>query len=144
LQSINEELLTVNQESKSKIDELSQLTNDLQNLLASTDIATLFLDRELRIKRFTPRISDLFNVLGGDRGRPLAHITHKLNYDTLLPDATGVLQTLAPIERETQSQDGRWYIIRILPYRTADDRIDGVVITLVDITQHRRAAGDGG
>jgi two-component system CheB/CheR fusion protein len=144
LQSINEELLTVNQESKSKIDELSQLTSDLQNLLASTDIATLFLDRELRIKRFTPRISDLFNVLGGDRGRPLAHITHKLNYDTLLPDATGVLQTLAPIERETQSQDGRWYIIRILPYRTADDRIDGVVITLVDITQHRRAAGDGG
>jgi two-component system CheB/CheR fusion protein len=141
LQSINEELLTVNQENKNKIDELSQLTNDLQNLLASTDIATLFLDRELRIKRFTPRISELFNVLASDRDRPLAHITHKLRYDSLLKDATTVLQTLAPIEREAESKDNRWYMIRMLPYRTADDRIDGVVITLVDITQHRRRDG---
>ena len=83
LQSINEELLTVNQDNKSKIDELSQLTSDLQNLLAATDIATLLLDRELNIKRFTPRICDVFNVLAGDRGRPLAHITHKLRYATL-------------------------------------------------------------
>jgi len=141
LQSINEELLTVNQENKSKIDELSQLTSDLQNLLASTDIGTLFLDRELRIKRFTPRISDVFNVLASDRGRPLAHITHKLRYDSLFKDAATVLQTLVPIEQEAGSEDNRWYAIRILPYRTADDRIDGVVITLVDITRHRRQDG---
>lgn len=138
LQSINEELLTVNQENKSKIDELSQLTNDLQNLLASTDIGTLFLDRDLRIKRFTPRIGDVFNVLASDRGRPLAHITHKLHYDDLFKDAATVLQTLVPIEQEAGSEDNRWYVIRILPYRTADDRIDGVVMTLVDITRHRR------
>jgi two-component system CheB/CheR fusion protein len=136
LQSINEELLTVNQENKSKIEELSQLTSDLQNLLASTDIGTLFLDRDLRIKRFTPRISDVFNVLAGDRGRPLAHITHKLHYDSLFKDAATVLQTLVPVEQEAGSEDNRWYAIRILPYRTVDDRIDGVVITLVDITQH--------
>jgi two-component system CheB/CheR fusion protein len=137
LQSINEELLTVNQENKSKIDELSQLTSDLQNLLASTDIATLFLDRDLRIKRFTPRISEIFNVLASDRGRPLAHITHKLRYGELLNDARTVLQTLVPLEQEIGSEDGRWYALRILPYRTVDDRIDGIVITLVDITQHR-------
>jgi two-component system, chemotaxis family, CheB/CheR fusion protein len=139
LQSINEELLTVNQENKSKIDELSQLTSDLQNLLASTDIATLFLDRDMRIKRFTPRIAEIFNVLAGDRGRPLAHITHKLRYPDLLKDAQTVLQTLVPMEQEISSEDSRWYAIRLLPYRTVDDRIDGVVITLVDITQHRAA-----
>ena len=138
LQSINEELLTVNQENKSKIDELSQLTGDLQNLLAATDIATLLLDRELNIKRFTPRICEVFNVLAGDRGRPLAHITHKLRYANLLQDAASVLQTLAPIEQEVSSEDDRWYVIRILPYRTVDDHIGGVLITLVDITQHRR------
>jgi two-component system CheB/CheR fusion protein len=138
LQSINEELLTVNQENKSKIDELSQLTSDLQNLLAATDIATLLLDRELNIRRFTPRICEVFNVLPGDRGRPLAHITHKLQYATLLEDATAVLQTLTPFEQEVNSEDNRWYVIRVLPYRTADDHISGVLITLVDITRLRR------
>ena len=81
------------------------------------------------------------NVLSGDRGRPLAHITHKLRYPDLLQDAQTVLQTLVPIEQEISSEDGRWYAIRLLPYRTVDDRIDGVVITLVDITQHRVAGG---
>jgi len=138
LQSINEELLTVNQENKSKIDELSQRTSDLQNLLAATDIATLLLDRELNIKRFTPRICEVFNVLAGDRGRPLGHITHKLHYANLLQDAASVLQTLTPIEQEVSSEDDRWYVIRILPYRTVDEHIGGVLITLVDITQHRR------
>lgn len=138
LQSINEELLTVNQENKNKIDELSQMTSDLQNLLAATDIATLLLDRNLNIQRFTPRICDVFNLLAGDRGRPLAHITHRLQYDTLLQDAAGVMQTLTAIEQEVRSEDERWYVIRILPYRTADDHIGGVLITLVDITQHHR------
>jgi two-component system CheB/CheR fusion protein len=138
LQSINEELLTVNQENKSKIDELNQMTNDLQNLLTATDIATLLLDRDFNIKRYTPRICEVFNVLPGDRGRPLAHITHKLHYSGLLQDAATVLQTLTPIEQEVSSEDNRWYVTRVLPYRTVDDHIGGVLITLVDITQHRR------
>jgi two-component system CheB/CheR fusion protein len=138
LQSINEELLTVNQENKSKIDELSQLTNDLQNLLAATDIATLLLDRDLNIRRFTPRIREVFNVLASDQGRPLAHITHKLHYPTLLQDASNVLHTLQPLEQEISSQDDRWYVVRILPYRTPEDRVSGILLTLVDITQHRR------
>jgi two-component system CheB/CheR fusion protein len=142
LQSINEELLTVNQENKSKIDELSQLTSDLQNLLASTDIATLFLDRELNIKRFTPRIGEVFNVLVSDRGRPLAHITHKLLYPNLLDNVRAVLHTLVPVEQEIRSEGNRWYAMRILPYRTVDDRIDGIVITLVDITQHRQPSNE--
>lgn len=138
LQSINEELITVNQENKSKVEELSQLTSDLQNLLVSTDIATLFLDRDFRIKRFTPRVAQLFNVLTSDRGRPLAHITHKLNYDRLFNDAEQVLRTLVPLEREVISEGGRTYLMRLLPYRTVDDRIDGVVITFVDLTERRQ------
>jgi two-component system CheB/CheR fusion protein len=138
LQSINEELITVNQENRSKIEELSQLTSDLQNLLAATDIATLFLDRELRIKRFTPRVSELFNILPTDRGRLLAHITHKLGYGSLVEDAGAVLRTLVPAERETSDEDGNWYLMRLLPYRTIDDRIDGVVITFIDLTERKK------
>jgi PAS domain S-box-containing protein len=138
LQSVNEELMTVNQENKNKIEELNQLTGDLQNLLASTDIATLFLDRDLRIKRFTPRITDLFNLLAADRGRPLAHITHKLGYTGLLEDARQVLETLVVKEREVRS-NGHWYIMRLLPYRTPDHRIDGVVITFVEISERKQA-----
>ncbi|MFN8485995.1 MAG: CheR family methyltransferase [Caldilineaceae bacterium] len=138
LQSINEELLTVNQENKNKIEELSQLTSDLQNLLVATDIATLFLDRDLRIKRFTPRVSELFNVLATDRGRPLAHITHKLVDEDLLQDASAVLRTLMPVKRDVRSEEGRIYVMRLLPYRTVDDRIDGLVVTFVDITDQKR------
>jgi two-component system CheB/CheR fusion protein len=139
LQSMNEELITLNQENKNKVEELSRMTSDLQNLLIATDIATLFLDRELRIKRFTPQVSELFNILHSDRGRPLAHLTHKLGYDNLLEDAAKVLRTLIPIRREVQSRDGRWYLTRFLPYRTAEDRIDGVVITFVDVDEWTRA-----
>ncbi|MCC6453769.1 MAG: PAS domain-containing protein [Caldilineaceae bacterium] len=135
LQSINEELITVNQENKNKVEELSQLTSDLQNLLAATDIATIFLDRDLRITRFTPRVGELFNVLMSDRGRPLAHITHKLGYGKLIEDASTVLRTLVPIEREVSSDQNRGYLMRLLPYRTIEDRISGVVITFVDITE---------
>lgn len=138
LQSTNEELLAVNQENKHRLDELSQLSSDLRNLLAATDIATLFLDRELRITRFTPRASDLFNVLATDRGRPLAHITHHLDYVQLLDDAEQVLRTLVPISREVRSQSGVWYLVRLLPYRSVEDQIQGVVITLVDITANKQ------
>jgi two-component system CheB/CheR fusion protein len=141
LQSMNEELQTVNQENLHKVEELAQLSSDLQNLMAATKIATLFLDRELRILRFTPRIGELFSVRPADRGRPLADLTHRLGYDELHADAQRVLDQLVPVEREVEDDEGRWYLTRVLPYRSADDRIEGVVITFVDITT-RRAATD--
>jgi two-component system CheB/CheR fusion protein len=139
MQSINEELMTVNQENKHRVEEMTQLTSDLQNLLAATDIATLFLDRQLRITRFTPRAGELFNVLPTDRGRPLAHLTHKLGYAHLLDDAAQVLRTLVPIQREIKSNTEQWYLTRLIPYRSVDDRIEGVVITLVDITHQKES-----
>lgn len=138
LQSINEELQTVNQENRHKVEELSQLSSDLQNLLKVTDIATIFLDRSLRINRTTPRVADLFNIRLSDRGRPLSDLTHRLGYGGLLDDARTVLETLIPIEREVETEDGHWFLIRVMPYRTVDDRIEGIVITLVDVTALKR------
>jgi two-component system, chemotaxis family, CheB/CheR fusion protein len=139
LQSMNEELQTVNQENRHKVEELAQLSSDLQNLLAATDIATLFLDRELRILRFTPRVSELFNVRSTDRARPISDLTHRLGYDDLAEDAAEVLRTLIPIEREIHDDGGRWYLTRLLAYRSAEDRIEGVVITFVDITSRKQS-----
>ena len=139
LQSMNEELSTLNQENRHKVEELSQLSSDLQNLLAATDIATLFLDRKFRIMRFTPRASELFNVRHLDRGRPLSDLTHHLGYSDLQEDAQRVLTGLVPVEREVQDDTGRWYLTRVLPYRSSDDRIEGVVITFIDITQRRES-----
>jgi len=139
LQSMNEELQTVNQENRHKVDELAQLSGDLQNLLAATDIATLFLDRSLRIMRFTPRVGELFNVRPADRGRPLTDLTHRLHYDEIEADAEAVLARLARIEREVADDQGRWYLTRVLPYRSAEDRIEGVVLTFVEITERRLA-----
>ncbi len=138
LQSMNEELATVNQENRHKVEELSQLSSDLQNLLTATDIATIFLDRELRILRFTPQIGALFNIRTADRGRPLSDLTHRLGYDRLTDDAQSVLDQLTPIEYEIQDQSDRWYLTRVRPYRSVNDRIDGVVITFVDITDRKR------
>ena len=139
LQSINEELQTVNQENRHKVEELSQLSGDLQNLLAATEIATLFLDRNLRILRFTPRLAELFNVRVTDRGRPISDLTHRLGYDELHDDAEAVLSKLTPIEREIEDDSGKWYLARILPYRSTEDRIEGVVISLIDITTQKAA-----
>ena len=139
LQSMNEELQTVNQENRHKVEELAQLSGDLQNLMAATQIATLFLDRDLRIVRFTPGVADLFSVRMADRGRPLADLTHRLGYDDLLEDARRVLATLVPVEREVDDDGDRGYLARVLPYRSADDRIEGVVITFVDITARRES-----
>lgn len=141
LQSMNEELQTVNQENRHKVEELAQLTNDLQNLLVATDIATLFLDRELRILRFTPRVTELFNVRPTDSGRPISDLTHRLVYGELAADAAQVLADLTPIERELVDESGRNYFCRLLAYRSTDDHIDGVVITFIDITT-RKAAED--
>ena len=139
LQSMNEELQTLNQENKHKVEELSQLSGDLQNLMAATAIATLFLDRQLRILRFTPQVERLFNIRLTDRGRPLSDITHRLGYDDLRADAEKVLRHLVPVEREVQDEKGRWYLTRVRPYRSTDDRIEGVVITFVDITTRKEA-----
>jgi two-component system, chemotaxis family, CheB/CheR fusion protein len=139
LQSTNEELVTVNSELQTKIDELTQLSNDTDNLLASTAIGTIFLDRDLGIKHFTPSMTALFNLIPTDIGRSLRDITSKINYDQLYQDAEGVLITLQSLEKEVQAENGKWFNMRILPYRTRENVIDGVVITFVDITDRKRA-----
>jgi two-component system, chemotaxis family, CheB/CheR fusion protein len=138
LQSMNEELQTVNQENRMKVEELAQLSGDLQNLLTSTGIAMLFLDRDYRILRFTPKVIDLFNMRLADRSRPISDLTHRLGYDNLIEDAKSVLDRLTPIEREIQDDGGAWYLTRLLPYRSSDDHIEGVVITFVDISERKR------
>ncbi|MFL6227182.1 MAG: CheR family methyltransferase [Pyrinomonadaceae bacterium] len=139
LQSVNEELTTVNQELKIKIEELSQANNDFQNLMNSTDIGTLFLDRSLRVKLFTPRARDIFNLIPSDAGRSLLDLTNRLADDELIADIEHVLDRLQPVEREVRARDGRWYLMTMLPYRTTEDRIEGVVITFVDISRRKSA-----
>ena len=138
LQSINEELQTVNTELKLKLDTISRAHSDLQNLMAATDFGTLFLDASLRIKRFTDRVTDLFSVTPADEGRPITDFAHQLEYSDLIKDARAVLAELAPIRREVRSRAGRWFDVRFRPYRTVDDKIDGVVITFVDISDRRQ------
>ncbi|ACB97368.1 chemotaxis protein CheB [Beijerinckia indica] len=139
LQSINEELQTVNNELKLKLETVSRAHNDLQNLMSATDVGTLFLDPSLRIKRFTPRLTDLFNITAHDEGRPITDFTHQLDYDELADHARMVLRDLTPIEQEVKSRKGGWYLVRMRPYRTIDDKIEGVVATFVDITERLRA-----
>jgi len=135
LQSINEELTTVNHELKGKVDELGHANSDMQNLMDATAIATVFLDRQLLITRYTPSAVTLFNFIATDIGRPLAHLHTQLHYPELVADAKLVLERLAPVERQIGAPPGRSYLVRMLPYRTVDDRIAGVVLTFVDITQ---------
>jgi two-component system CheB/CheR fusion protein len=139
LQSVNEELVTVNSELKTKVDEASKINDDLNNLIASTDIATVFVDAGMHIKRFTPAATGLFNIIPSDIGRSLLDITHKLDYERLADDAAATFETLLPSEREVRSNDDRYYIARILPYRTTDDRIGGAVLTFIDITKRHHA-----
>ncbi|MGZ9151430.1 MAG: CheR family methyltransferase, partial [Nitrospira sp.] len=139
LQSINEELQTLNNELKLKFDMVSRAHNDLQNLMGATDIATLFLDKEMRIKRFTPRTTDLFSIHVGDEGRPITDFTHRLEYEEFVADAQLVLRDLVPIERTIHTVDDLWLTTRLRPYRTLDDKIEGIVVTFFDITERRRA-----
>ena len=139
LQSINEELLTVNHELKIKVEETDQVNDYLSNLISSTDIATVFVDRELRIKWFTPRATDIFNMRAVDAGRPLMDITHRLRYEEMIEDTMKVFESLKGIEREIAGTDGRWYIVRVLPYRSNVDQIGGIVLTFIDITYRREA-----
>ena len=141
LQSMNEELQTLNAELKAKLDDATHANSDLQNLIAATEGGTLFLDSQLRIRRFTPRITDLFNIAPGDEGRLITDFTHKLKYDSLVEDVRTVLRDLAPIEREIENSGNDWRLMRIRPYRTVDDRIEGAVLTFVDVTPVHRAQG---
>ncbi len=139
LQSVNEELTTVNNQLQAKIAQLEATTNDLANLLGSTDIAVIFLDAEFRVRQFTPAINDLVELRESDIGRPVTDMAQKFSDDKLLPDARAVLQKLVPVEREIRSHSGRWYLRRTLPYRTAENHIEGVVVTFVDIAARKRA-----
>jgi len=139
LQSVNEELITVNYELKVKVEETGKANDDLNNLIASTDIATIFVDSALRIKRYTPRAADIFSIIPTDIGRSLLDLTHRLDYDKLADDVSATFDTLRLVEREVRSQDARYYIARLLPYRTTEDRIEGAVMTFFDITDRRHA-----
>ena len=138
MQSLNEELQTVNAELQAKVDDYSRVNNDMKNLLNSTEIATLFLDKELNIRRFTLQATKIFKLIKSDIGRPFTDQTSDLSYPELEEDAREVLRSLVFIQKEVPAIDGRWFLVRIMPYRTFDDRIDGLVITFINISDHKR------
>jgi two-component system CheB/CheR fusion protein len=140
LQSVNEELATVNAELQQKVTDLSRANNDMNNLLAGTGIGTVFVDHQLRIQRFTPAVTHVINLILTDVGRPVGHIVSNLaGYDRLVEDVKAVLDTLVPKEVEVQSKAGAWYLLRIRPYRTLENVIEGAVITFTEITEMRNA-----
>ena len=139
MQSLNEELQTVNAQLQAKVDDLARTSDDMQNLLNSTEIATIFLDQDLRIKRFTPEATKLVKLIPSDTGRPIADLASNLRYDELQADAAEVLRTLVFKEKEVQTKDGEWRQVRILPYRTTDNVIDGLVMTFVNINRSKQA-----
>ncbi len=136
MQSVNEELATVNSELQIKVSELSQVNNDMNNLLAGTGIATVFVDTHMNIMRFTPYASQIIHLIESDQGRPLGHIVSNLvNYNQLAEDIQAVIETLIPKELEVQTREGTWFLMRIQPYRTIDNLIEGAVISFIDITE---------
>ena len=139
LQSMNEELQTVNSELKNKLESISSAHSDLRNLTAATEIGTLFLDEKLRIRMFTPPIAALFNITDSDVGRPLTNFTNRLRHQGVEEDIRNVLRELVPFETEIESTDGRWLMMRVRPYRTIEDRIEGAVVSFVDISGLRGA-----
>jgi two-component system CheB/CheR fusion protein len=139
LQSTNEELVTVNAELQVKLVDLSRTNGDMNNLLAGTGIGTVFVDFELRILRFTPAASSIMNLIAADMGRPVAHIASNLvDYDTLVSDVRSVLDTLIHKAMDVQTRDGKWYTMRIQPYRTLDNVIEGAVISFIEITERKQ------
>ncbi|MCJ7758951.1 MAG: PAS domain-containing protein, partial [Gillisia sp.] len=135
MQSMNEELQTVNIELQSKVSDFVQADNDMKNLLNSTQIATLFLDKELNIRRFTKPVTSLFKLRKNDIGRTFTDLVTDLKYPEIGSEARDVLKTLIFVEKVKETNDGRWFNVRIMPYRTHDDRIDGLVITFTDMTK---------
>ena len=148
LQSVNEELATVNAELQAKVADLSRASNDMINLLSGTGIGTIFVDHQLRILRFTPAVTSIINLIPTDVGRPVGHIVSNLvGYDRLTADVNAVLDSLIPKEIEVRTQAGAWYLMRLQPYRTQDNVIEGAVITFVDVTEQESPGcpeGDGG
>ena len=149
IQSVNEELHTVNNQLTSKVDELDRSSNDLKNLFESTRVATLFLDRNLLVRSFTPAVAGIYNLIPSDQGRPLTDIASSLDYDGLRADVRQVLATLDLIERRVRRRDtDAHYLMRVLPYRAADNQVEGVLITFIDVTsivlaeQHHRLLVD--
>ncbi|MFO7818744.1 MAG: CheR family methyltransferase [Halanaerobacter sp.] len=139
LESVNEELVTVNSEHQEKIEELTKLNNDINNLLKSTNIGTIFLDEELKIRKFTSVVDENINLKERDIGRPLKDISHNIKYDNLFTDCEEVLETLIPKESRIETDNGDWHLVKIHPYRTEQDEIKGVVITFIDITKLKMA-----
>jgi len=139
MQSLNEELQTVNAEQQSKMDELARTNNDMKNLLNSTEIITVFLDNDLNIRRFTSGADKLFKLIPGDVGRPLSDIVNNLNYPEMAGEVQEVLRTLVFSEKQITTASGHWYSVRIMPYRTMENVIGGVVITFSDISAFKEA-----
>jgi two-component system CheB/CheR fusion protein len=140
LRSVNEELRTANLNLEEKIEELEQANNDIKNLLAGTGVGTVFLDEELNVRRFTPDATAILNLIDGDVGRPLDHVSSSLvDHDRLAEDARHVLDTLEPREREVRTASGDWYLLRVMPYRTEENVVEGVVMTFVSITSLKEA-----
>ncbi|HUR21599.1 MAG TPA: PAS domain-containing protein, partial [Vicinamibacterales bacterium] len=140
LQSINEELTTVNAELQTKLGDLSRANNDMNNLLAGTGMGTIFVDHQKRIQRFTPAITPIINLISTDVGRPIGDLASTLGgYDSLIADIQAVLDTLVPKEIEVQIAAGAWFLLRIRPYRTLDNVIEGAVITFTEITDVKKA-----
>ncbi|MBS3765842.1 PAS domain-containing protein [Candidatus Bipolaricaulota bacterium] len=137
-QSSNEELTTVNQELKEKIDELSRAKDDMKNLLDSTEIAILFLDTDLGVRRFTPETTELFNLIESDLGRPLTDVSSRIAEDGIIEDMNNVLDTLQEVNREIRTEEGDWYEMEVMPYRTTENVVDGLVVTFKDITRIKR------
>jgi two-component system CheB/CheR fusion protein len=139
LQAVNEELIALDEENRRRVQELTQISTDLQHLLASTGVATLFLDRQLRIVRFTPQVAEVFGLRISDLGRPMSDLARLAYYEGFEADARRVLEHEQSIDREVPGPGERWYLSRLLPYRTERGIADGVVLTLIDITERKRA-----
>ena len=140
-QSLNEELQTVNAELTEKLRGLERANDDLLNLMSNLEIATIFLDDRLRVKRFTPQARSVARLIDSDVGRPLADLATLVDYPDLLSDAASVLASLCPVEKQAPAPDGVWYTVRIRPYRTERNAVEGVVVTFIDITETKRAEG---
>jgi two-component system CheB/CheR fusion protein len=142
MQSLNEELRTVNAELQSKVDALTRANDDMSNLLNNMQVATIFLDTELRVTRFTEQAKELFRLIDSDVGRPLTDLTSSLDYPSLVEDCREVVHDLARKESEVRDRTGRWHMVRIFPYRTADNVISGLVLTVISIERSKRAEAD--
>nr|WP_320016389.1 chemotaxis protein CheB [uncultured Desulfobacter sp.] len=138
LQSLNEELQTVNAELQGKVEELSAAHDDMRNLLNSTEIANIFVDNNMRVRRFTPEATRIINLIQTDLGRPIQHVVSNLKYDNMIRDLENVLQYLTPVETEVQTNEGKWFNMSIIPYRTTDNRIDGAVMTFISIEDQKK------